>query len=96
MRAEDEYSVDALPYRGATWSYGGLVAWRYRLNFSMLLLVISVGRVWSVHSILEFIALLKNLRIMSEMERVFGTLLFGIASLVFVFYTPSVSSLVRN
>ena len=38
----------------AMWSYGGPVAWRYRLYFSLLFLVISVGRDWSVHSILEF------------------------------------------
>jgi len=46
------------------WSHaGGPVVWRYELYFSILLLVISVGRDWSVHSILEFTALKKNLRI---------------------------------
>ena len=88
--------LDALPCRCAMWFYGGPVAWRYRLYFSILLLVISVGRDWSVHSILEFSALKKNLRITSDMERVFWTVLFRIASLVFLFFTPSVSSLVRK
>jgi len=37
----------------------------------MLLLTISVGRLWSVPSVLEFIAIKKNLRIMSDIERVF-------------------------
>ena len=58
------------------WSYGGPVAWRYRLYFPMLLWVISVGRDWSVYSILEFSAMKKNLRIISDMERVFWTDLF--------------------
>jgi len=70
------YSVDALPYQCAMWSYGGPVAWRCRLYFSMLWLVISVGRDWSVNSILEFSAMKKNLRIISDMERVFWTVLF--------------------
>ena len=43
-----------------------------KLNLSMFLLTISVGRVWYVHSVLEFSAIKKNLRIMSDMERVFG------------------------
>jgi len=76
-------------------SYGDLVAWRYGLHFSILLLVISVGRDWNVDSILEFSAM-KNLRIISDMERVFRIVLFRIASLVFLIFTPSVSSLVRN
>ena len=74
------------------WSYGGPIAWRYRLYFPMLLLVISVGKDWSVHSILEFSAMKKNLRIKSDMERDFWTVLFQIASLMFMFFTPSVSS----
>jgi len=45
---------------------------RCRLNLSMLLLTISVGRFWSVQSVLEFNAIKKNLRIMSDIERVFG------------------------
>ena len=74
------------------WSYGGPIAWRYRLYFSMLLLVISAGRNWSVHSILEFSAMKKNLRIISDMVRDFWTVLFRVASLVFLCCTPSVSS----
>ena len=44
--------------------------WRCRLNLSMLLLTISVGRFWSVQSVLELSAMKKNLRIMSDIERV--------------------------
>jgi len=62
----------------------------------MFLLTISVGRVWSVHSVLEFNAIKKNLRIMSDIERVFGTVLLHMASRVFLFFTPIDSSLVRN
>ena len=61
---------------------------------SMLLLVIFVGRDWSVYSILELSAMKKNLWIISDI--VFWTVLFRMASLVFLFFTPSVSSLVRN
>jgi len=61
----------------------------------MFLLTISVGRFWSVHSVLEFNAIKKNLRIMSDIERVFWTVLLR-ASRVFLFLTPSDSSLVRN
>jgi len=78
------------------WSDRGPEAWRYRLYFSKFLLVISVGRDWSVHSVLEFNAIKENLRIISEIERVFWTVLFRIASLVFLFFTPSDSGLVRN
>jgi len=78
------------------WFDGGPEAWRYRLYFPMLLLVISVGRHWSVHSILEFSAMKKNLRIISDMEKVFWTVLFRIVYLVFFFFTLSDSSLVRN
>ena len=49
-------------------SLGG---WRCRLNLSMFLLTISVGRFWSVQSVLEFSAVKKNLRIISDIERVF-------------------------
>jgi len=73
-----------------------LGGWRCRLNLSMFLLTISVGRFWSVQSVLEFNAIKKNLRIMSDIERVFWTVLFRMASRVFVFFTPSDSSLVRN
>jgi len=73
-----------------------LGGWRCRLNVSMFLLTISVGRFWSVQSVLEFNAIKKNLRIMSDIERVFWTVLFRMASRVFLFFTPSDSSLVRN
>jgi len=62
----------------------------------MFLLTISVGRFWSVQSVLEFNAIKKNLRIISDIERVFWTVLLRMASRVFVFFTPSDSSLVRN
>jgi len=62
----------------------------------MFLLTISVGRFWSVQSVLEFNAIKKNLRIMSDIERGFWTVLFRMASCVFLFLTPSDSSLVRN
>ena len=71
-------------------------AWRCRLYLSMLLLVISASRDWSVHSVLEFNAIKNNLRIISDIQRVFWTVLFRIASCVFLFFTPSDSSLVRN
>jgi len=73
-----------------------LGGWRCRLNLSMFLLTIYVGRFWSVQSVLEFNAVKKNLRIMSDIERVFWTVLFRMASRVLVFFTPSDSSLVRN
>jgi len=74
-------------------NFGG---WRCRLNLSMLLFTISVGRIWSVTSVLEFSAIKKNLRIMSNIERIFWTVLFRMASRVFLFFTPSDSTLVRN
>ena len=37
----------------------------------MFLLTISVGRFWSVQSVLEFNAIKKNLRIMSDIEEGF-------------------------
>jgi len=58
----------------------------------MFLLTISVGRFWSVQSVLEFNAIKQNLRIMSDIERGFWTVLFRMASRV----SPSDSSLVRN
>jgi len=58
----------------------------------MFLLTISAGRFWSVHSVLEK----KNLRIMFDIEKVFWTILLRMASRVFLFFTPSDSSLVRN
>ena len=74
----------------------GLGGWRFRLNLSMFLLTISVGSFWSVQSVFEFNAIKENLRIMSDIERVFWTILFRMASRVFLFFTPSDSSLVRN
>ena len=71
-----------------------LGGWRCRLNRSMFLLRISVGRFWSVQSFLEFNAITKNLRIMSDIKRVFWTVLFRMASREFLFFTPSDSSLV--
>jgi len=44
----------------------------------------------------ELSAIKKNLRIMSDIERVFWTVLLRMASRVFWFFTPSDSSLVRN
>jgi len=45
---------------------------------------------------LELSAMKKNLRIMSDIDRVFWTVRFRMISLVFLFFTPSVSSLVTN
>ena len=73
-----------------------LGSWRCRINLSVLLLTISVGRLWSVQSVLEFNAIKKNLRIMSDIERVFWTVLFRMASRVFLFFTLNDSGLVRN
>jgi len=73
-----------------------LGGWSCRLNISMFLLTISVGRFWSVQFVLEFNAIKENLRIMSNIERVFWTVLFRMTSRVFLFFTPSDSSLVRN
>jgi len=62
------------------WSKHVPDAWRCRLYLSMFLLVIFVGRDWSVHSVLEFSAMKKNLRIISDIERVFWTVLsYGFA-----------------
>jgi len=49
------------------WSDHVLDGWRCRLNLPMFLLVISVGRDWSVHSVLEFSAMEKNLTIISDL-----------------------------
>ena len=62
----------------------------------MFLLTISVGRIWSVQSDLEFSAIKENLRIMSYREWGFWTVLFRMASRVFLFFTPSDSNLIRN
>jgi len=62
----------------------------------MFLLTISVGRFWSVQSVLKFDAIKENLRIMSDIKSVFWTVLFRMASCVFLFFTPSDSSLARN
>jgi len=82
---------------GSTMRSGhNLGGWRCRLNLSMFFLTISLGRFWSVQSVLEFSAMKENLRIMSEIERIFWTVLFRMASRVFSFFTPSDSSLIRN
>jgi len=82
---------------GSTMRSGhGLGGWRCRLNFSMFLLTISVGRIWIVKSVLEFSAIKKNLRIMSDIERVLWTVVFRMASRVFLFFTPSDSNLAKN
>ena len=62
----------------------------------MYLLTISVGRIWSVRLVLKFSAIKKNLRIMSDIENAFWTVLFRMASRVFLFFTPHDSSLIRN
>jgi len=62
----------------------------------MFLLTISVGRIWSVQSDLESSEIKKNLRIMSDIERVFWTVVLRMASRVFLFFTPSDSNLVRK
>ena len=65
--------------------YGhGLGGGRCRLNLSMFWLTISVGKIWSVQSVLEFNAIKKNLRIMSDIERVFWIVRFRMASRVFL------------
>ena len=78
------------------WSVHMLDGWRCGSNLSTFLLAISVGRVCSVHSVLEFSGIKKKLRIMSDIERVFWTVLLRMASCVFLFFTQSDSSLVRN
>jgi len=62
----------------------------------MFLLTMSVGRIWSVQSDFELSAIKKNLRIMSDIERDFWTVLLRMASRVILFFTPSDSNLVRN
>jgi len=69
------------------WSDHVLDGWSRRLNLSMFLFVISVGRNWSVHSVLEFSAMKRNLRIISDIERVFCTVLLRMASRMFLFLT---------
>jgi len=78
------------------WSDHVLGGWRCRSNFSILLLTVSVGRFWSVHSVLEFKVIKKNLKTMSDIERIFRTVLLRMASRVCLFLTPSDSSLVMN
>jgi len=62
----------------------------------MFLLTISEGRFWSIQSVLKFNAIKKNLRIMSDIESVFWTVVLRMASCMLLFFTPSDSSLVRN
>ena len=88
-------SADPIAFGSTVRSGHNLGGWRCRLNLSMFLLTISVGRFWSVQSVLEFNVIKKNLRIMSDMS-VFWTVLLRMASRVFLFFTPSDSSLVRN
>ena len=70
-----------------------LGGWRSRLNLSMFLLTISVGRFWSVQSVLEFNAIKKNLKIMSDIRKGFldCSIPYGF-SRVFVFYTERLQS----
>ena len=70
------------------WSDHVLVGWRCRLSLSLLLLTISVGRFWSVHSVLEGKAIKKNLRIMSDIEKVFWTVLLHMASRRVLIFNP--------
>ena len=74
----------------------GLVGCMQALYCSILLFVISVGSVWVAQSMLEWMAAKKNFSIMSDMARVFWTVCFRMISLVFLFLTPSNSSLSRN
>ena len=60
-----------LAFGSAILSGHNLGGWRCRLNLSMFLLTISVGRFWSVQSVLELSAMKKGLRIISDIERVF-------------------------
>jgi len=59
----------------------------------MFLLTISVGRIWSVQSDLEFSAIKENLRIMSDIERVFldRSISYGV-SRIFVLYSERLQS----
>ena len=59
----------------------------------MILLTISVGKIWSVQSVLEFTAIKKNLRIMSDIERVFldRSISYGV-SRIFVLYSERLQS----
>jgi len=61
--------VYVLSYRCPTWSSGEPVALRNRLYFSMSLLVVSIGRHWSAHLMLEFSAMKKNQRIISDIQK---------------------------
>ena len=88
--------ADPIAFGSTVRSSHNLGGWRFRLNLSMFSLTISVGRFCSVQSVLEFNAMKKNLRIMSDIERVFWTVPFCMASRVFEFFTPSDSNLVRN
>ena len=63
--------LDAWVFGSVILSDHDLGGWRCRLNLSMFLLTISVGRFWSVQSVLELSAMKKNLSIMSDIERVF-------------------------
>ena len=57
---------------GSTMRSGhNLGGWRCRSDLSIFLLTISVGSFWIVHSVLKFSAMKENLRIVSDIERVF-------------------------
>jgi len=60
------------------------------------LLDISLGKDWITKSMSMMIAAKINLRIMCDMERVFGTVWCQMISLSFLFLTPRDSSLVTN
>jgi len=86
----------ALSFPQFLWPSYGLGGWRCRLNLSMFLLTISVGRIRSVLSDFKLSAIKKNLRNMSDIQRVFWTVLLRMTSRVFLFFTPSDSNLERN
>ena len=97
MRVEDcDMLASAFSFGSTMRSGHNLGGWRCRLNLSMFLMTISVGGFWGVQSVLECSAMKENLRIMSDIERVFWTVLIRMASCMFLFFTPSDSSFVRG
>ena len=82
---------------GSTMRSGHILdGWRCRLNLSMFLLTISVGRFWSVQSVLEFNVIKKKLE--DHVRHREGdsdrSISYGFSRVIF--FTPSDSSLVRN
>jgi len=67
---------------------GGPVDDRNKLCLSMLLLVISFGKDWIAQSMLEYSVAKKNLRFMSDMQRVFWIVWFRMVSLLSLFLHP--------